>query len=1109
MALELKDKRGNEHESEDKSRFNPFSDKKKGSSADPLEESFNADNSGYDPDNPASKAKNPAQAEDSTSVNDGQNSSVTDKEKGLLSGAAAAVDTVGKGFSVASPGKLAQLTGVVKNKRNLGIGGALAALLTVFIFFFLSLGPLKLVHLGTMLERFHFANGLNFTNDRVGLMRYFRSGADARTLRLGRTFTGLAEKWDIRMEANTGLRSVYSPGTKRFIGYEIVDADKAATYIDEFRNDGLNTNGRVPAGSYGVGAKNPLDAGGPFVDLRDQNPGSKRSIIRSIYKGLDVEDVPGSVAARLLIRYGGVDFSPLKNLARAAADNVVDWRLAAKQERAQRLAQGVDVEGVPRLSTDDSDGDGVPDESSGDAATDEAIREQGDLVDRLEGLDPTDPEAQVIKNQIKAEVGVKLNVASRAGKAATIVVGAVCATRAVGGAVEAKQYLNLVLPMLRLSTLYMSIASQIKSGSNLSSEEIAVYASDLFDPVSGLDVFSAAPLVALLGTTAGATGVPIPPETHPGQAGEKPKFFRLLDNSAIGAICGIESFINGLPVIKQIGDLSDRAINTILGAVGLAPDELIASLVSALAGSSINYYAVGAELGNYLMYGGRLASNMLGASTGAAPLSQAQEEQLVGYNNELLREENAEKSFFARMFDTDDADSLATKLAFAAPSTLPNLMSAPQQYAASLLNLSFLPTASASAATTFDYGFPAYGFSLAAQQNQAIQDPYANAEYVEENEKIKELDANFGDCFNQRINPETLDLENNDRDRMDVTDEKCHGDGGDILRYRMYLADRVNESALGCYEGVEESCDDVGFSANSTPASSLLNTQGLNGYVIPCEGLQRDVARINTPSSEHADWSGIPDSGTLVDSSGNPLTDSSGNPIKVYIRDSCDKTDVKTLLIVSSIHGSENGGQFVGHELLFNVDKESIPANVRIIVVPELNKTGIQDRDAGCVPRPTNAGYLNCGRVNANAVNLNRNFDYRWSTMDGVQDNNTLGSGNYRGTSPMSEPESVAISNFINSLGRIDLSIHYHDNLNYVASAGNALGSSFAQTYSSVTGMPLGNSGGSIIYQRGSLDGWQAETKQEPVLLVELGNDLSATIITQNVNAILEILEGL
>jgi hypothetical protein len=267
---------------------------------------------------------------------------------------------------------------------------------------------------------------------------------------------------------------------------------------------------------------------------------------------------------------------------------------------------------------------------------------------------------------------------------------------------------------------------------------------------------------------------------------------------------------------------------------------------------------------------------------------------------------------------------------------------------------------------------------------------------------------------------------------------------------------------------------------NSTGNSATtLNAPGLNGYAVPCQGDPRTVVRQGPSNGPYAVWDGIPTSGVIG-------TGSSGQPINVYIREACDKTNVKTIFIASSIHATENGGQFVSHELLFNAD---LPSNIRIIAVPEINKAGLTGQSV----RP---------RVNANGVNLNRNFDYRWSSIS--QSTPPQDNYNYKGTSPASEPETKALVDFVNSLGRVDLALHYHDGTNppYVAAAGDTP-VAYARVYGSITpDTRLREAYDGFVFQSGSFDGWQNEVNGTPSLLIEMSSDQSPGIIQGHVNAV-------
>lgn len=265
--------------------------------------------------------------------------------------------------------------------------------------------------------------------------------------------------------------------------------------------------------------------------------------------------------------------------------------------------------------------------------------------------------------------------------------------------------------------------------------------------------------------------------------------------------------------------------------------------------------------------------------------------------------------------------------------------------------------------------------------------------------------------------------------------------------------------------------------AAETPSANadLAGIAGLNGYSIPCEGAPRAVRRINS-LYPHADWSGIPTSGTIGEGS-------SGDPINVYIREACDIEDTRTLVVIASIHGGENGGQFVGHELLFNAD---IPDNWRVIVVPELNRSAIELEQ----------------RRNGHGVDLNRNSPFGW---EDTSSGRTNPSGNfYRGPSSASEPETQALISFLSELGRVDLALYYHDLLGYAATVGNTP-AHLAITYATQAGLKVGKYGNPDnpnVTVNGAPDAWHNHTTGSPALLIEMLDDQSDSVIQRHVGAV-------
>ena len=106
----------------------------------------------------------------------------------------------------------------------------------------------------------------------------------------------------------------------------------------------------------------------------------------------------------------------------------------------------------------------------------------------------------------------------------------------------------------------------------------------------------------------------------------------------------------------------------------------------------------------------------------------------------------------------------------------------------------------------------------------------------------------------------------------------------------------------------------------------------------------------------------------------------------------------RSLLVVGSIAGDEPGGIAVANLLA----SEPAIAGVRLWLIPDANPDG--------AARGT--------RVNADGVDLNRNFPFRWRHLD------TPGSRYYSGPRPASEPETRAIEAFIRTRPGLAIWLH-------------------------------------------------------------------------------------
>lgn len=134
------------------------------------------------------------------------------------------------------------------------------------------------------------------------------------------------------------------------------------------------------------------------------------------------------------------------------------------------------------------------------------------------------------------------------------------------------------------------------------------------------------------------------------------------------------------------------------------------------------------------------------------------------------------------------------------------------------------------------------------------------------------------------------------------------------------------------------------------------------------------------------------------------------------------------VLFVGGIHGGyEWNTSLLSYELMdyLAATPSAIPENVKVTVIPVLNPDGLV-KVAGTADRFTAADVSKSqttvvsGRFNANNVDLNRNFDCDWQSQGKWQSQTVSG-----GTAAFSEPESIAIKNYVESHNPAGVVVYY------------------------------------------------------------------------------------
>ncbi len=192
----------------------------------------------------------------------------------------------------------------------------------------------------------------------------------------------------------------------------------------------------------------------------------------------------------------------------------------------------------------------------------------------------------------------------------------------------------------------------------------------------------------------------------------------------------------------------------------------------------------------------------------------------------------------------------------------------------------------------------------------------------------------------------------------------------------------------------------------------------------------------------------------------------------------------RRILVIGVIHANEDAGVAVVDRLR-EIATPDVPSGVELWLVESMNPDGEAAQD----------------RHNADDVDLNRNFPYRWGPIGAP------GDSQYAGTGPASEPETRAIVEFVSRL-RPDLALWYHQDANLVI-PGTGRDGDVRARYAELTGLPLAECcGGGGVYT-GIAATWARAEAVAPdgiAFIVELpGGDLTPAQVEDHATAVLTV----
>ena len=181
----------------------------------------------------------------------------------------------------------------------------------------------------------------------------------------------------------------------------------------------------------------------------------------------------------------------------------------------------------------------------------------------------------------------------------------------------------------------------------------------------------------------------------------------------------------------------------------------------------------------------------------------------------------------------------------------------------------------------------------------------------------------------------------------------------------------------------------------------------------------------NNPSADNVVNQDTDNNGDVSMDDQNDADDTPVDKTKTVIGKSVDGNNItayhygsgeKEILFVAGVHaGYDWNTVLVARELMnyLKTDETVIPANLKVTVIPVLNPDGLK-KVVGTTGDFTKtnvssvSSVVEAGRFNGNTVDINRNFDCDWQENAKWQSKTVSG-----GTSVFSEPESLAVKNYV------------------------------------------------------------------------------------------------
>lgn len=677
-------------------------------------------------------------------------------------------------------------------------------------------GPFKIIHAGQILRGAHLKQQEDAGDSRfVTLARYIRSPNKPQNLRLGIVASAYADRIEKNMNKN-GITSTYTEKFGYLDGYQIdkskfkggqfndlagkSNADITKYFKERFNVEVVNRNGQLFIDGQKIG----------YLDNIRFN--------RGINEGAGYSRINAAIRARVMGQRAGISWHPMVKLDRKILTTAEARYKAWQEKRDARIKNGVAPDSVTTTNDAEEKNRGAADEPKGTA---------DDIVDSAKSGDV-------------AASNSKIQDVVRGAGGATAAVGLTCLVHGIASNIDNIQQSQVIKPIMRMGMEFVSTADQIMFGgennSDVDLEQIGNLAAKMDDPKTGFNFFNAKSVQAEIGEKAvgpDADNVIKPQKTNP--------FFEVFGNiPGLDSVCKAVTSTAGQVVTFGISFIGGPVTAVVTeGAFRLLGPPAINAISRYLAGNPVVAKdVVGPQLGNYANYGVKYAARDVAVSGGGQELNGTDTLEIRTMQDKADTAEFREKSLAYQLFNPYDYRTVASKFIDKQQSTATGNIAALARgflnFGDTLVslpkNLATSTVGAAGSEDVYDYGFKDAGFSDAEMSNAEIKDPYKNACIVvgseQANCKGDKYDGilqgplgqlymdNAKKCFG--IN---LDVDGNITSEAEPPTSKaiaeCHDGSLDWLRVRFYIFDTQLMEANGCFNGDDQSCQDVNFNGGA------------------------------------------------------------------------------------------------------------------------------------------------------------------------------------------------------------------------------------------------------------------------------------------------------